>query len=74
MSENTNSTPQNEDLDLIQLFKLIGQSFKTLFNFFKSILNGLFRVVIYSLKPFVKAAIIKIALTILIFLTNGLRE
>ena len=54
MSENTNSTPQNEDLDLIQLFKLIGQSFKTLFNFFKSILNGLFRVVIYSLKPFVK--------------------
>ncbi|MDA8874179.1 hypothetical protein N9H78_00730 [Winogradskyella sp.] len=64
MSENTNSTPQNEDLDLIQLFKLIGQSFKTLFNFFKSILNGLFRVVIYSLKPFVKN--IKMVSTILI--------
>ena len=64
MSKNTNSTPQNEDLDLIQLFKLIGQSFKTLFNFFKSILNGLFRVVIYSLKPFVKN--IKMVSTILI--------
>ena len=53
MSKNTNSTSQNEELDLIQLFKLVGQSFKSLFNFFKSILNGLFRVVIYSFKPLV---------------------
>ena len=54
MSENTNSTPQNDEVDLGQLFKIIGQLFKSLFNFFKSILNDLFRVAIYSLKPFVK--------------------
>lgn len=54
MSDNTNSTPQNDEVDLGQLFKIIGQLFKSLFNFFKSILNDLFRVAIYSLKPFVK--------------------
>ena len=54
MSENTNSTPQNDEVDLGQLFKIIGQLFKSLINFFKSILNDLFRVAIYSLKPFVK--------------------
>ena len=53
MSKNTNSTPQNDEVDLGQLFKIIGQLFKSLFNFFKSILNDLFRVAIYSLKPFV---------------------
>ena len=74
MSKNTNSTPQNEDLDLIQLFKLIGQSFKTLFNFFKSILNGLFRVVIYSLKPFVKNIKMVSAILIISALTGFFLE
>ena len=53
MSKNTNSTPQNDEVDLGQLFKIIGQLFKSPFIFFKSILNDLFRVAIYSLKPFV---------------------
>ena len=76
MSDNTNSTPQNDEGDLGQLFKIIGQSFKSLFNFFKSILNDLFRVAIYSLKPFVNnikmiSAILIIAALIGFFLEKS---
>ena len=53
MSKNTNSTPQNDEADVGQLFKIIGQLFKDLFNFFKDISNSLFGIIIYALKPFV---------------------
>lgn len=53
MSENNKTTPQSEEVDLGQLFKVIGQLFKDLFNFFTGIFKGLFRTIIYALKPLV---------------------
>jgi len=54
MSENLNSAPQNEEVDLGQLFNMIGKVFKDLFNFIKNVANSLFKVLIYSLKPLVE--------------------
>ncbi|WP_299115606.1 hypothetical protein [uncultured Winogradskyella sp.] len=53
MSENTKPTPQNEEVDLGQLFKMIGQLFRDLSKFFRGIFVRLFRIIIYTLKPFV---------------------
>ena len=64
MSENSKPTPQSDEVDLGQLFNIIGQLFKDLFKFFESILKGMFRIVIYALKPFVNN--IKIVASVLV--------
>ena len=39
MSENKQPTPQNEEVDLGQLFKMIGNAFQKLFDFIASIIR-----------------------------------
>ncbi|WP_411766135.1 hypothetical protein [Winogradskyella sp. A3E31] len=54
MSENSKPTPQNEEVDLGQLFKMIGNAFQKLFDFIASIFKGLFHVLILILAHFFK--------------------
>ncbi len=65
MSEqNNNNAPQSEEIDLGQLFKLIGDAFNRFFNFIGNIFKGLFNLLIALLlfiqKHFVKFAIASI--------------
>jgi len=56
MSENTTPTTQNEEVDLGQLFKVIGKGFQNVFDFFALIFKGLFRVLILIIAHFFKKA------------------
>lgn len=49
MSENSKPTPQNEEVDLGQLFKIIGSTFQKVFDFIGSIFKGVFRLFILIL-------------------------
>lgn len=51
------NTPQNEEVDLGQLFKLIGNMFTNFFNFIGNIFKGLFNFLILVLIHFYKGAI-----------------
>jgi hypothetical protein len=53
MDQTKPNNPQNDEVDLGQLFNAIGRLFERLFQFIASIFKGLFSVVIYSLKPLV---------------------
>lgn len=53
MSDLKDTNPQNEEVDLGQLFNAIGKLFEKLFNFIASLFRGIFKVIIYSLKPLV---------------------
>ena len=53
MSENLPKGPQNEEVDLGQLFNAIGGLFERLFTFIGKTLKGIFKAIIYALKPFV---------------------
>lgn len=61
MSKDLPKTQQSEEVDLGQLFKLIGNAFKRLFNFIGSIFRGIFNLIILFLlfiqKHFIKFAI-----------------
>ena len=50
MSKDLPQPPQSEEVDLGQLFKLIGNAFDRLFKFIGSIFKALFSVIIYTLK------------------------
>ena len=50
MSKDLPQPPQSEEVDLGQLFKLIGNAFDRLFKFIGSIFKAVFSVVIYTLK------------------------
>ncbi|MFV0540884.1 MAG: hypothetical protein ACK5MZ_06560 [Aestuariibaculum sp.] len=54
MSKDSQPTQQSEEVDLGQLFKIIGKGFSNLFNFIGSIFVGLFNVVILLLQHFFK--------------------
>lgn len=47
-------TQQSEEVDLGQLFKLIGNAFDRLFKFIGSIFKAIFSVIIYTLKTLIK--------------------
>lgn len=64
MSEKLPQQPENEEVDLGQLFNAIGKLFEKLFNFIGRIFKGIFSAIIYSIKPFVKH--FKLVLVILI--------
>lgn len=49
MSENLKPTPKSEEVDLGQLFKMIGNAFQKLFDFIASIFKGLFHVLMLML-------------------------
>ena len=54
MSEQNKPTEQNDEVDLGQLFRLIGELFNGLFDFLGNVFHSLFKAFIYSLKPFVE--------------------
>ncbi len=49
MADQTNNSTNSDDVDLGQLFQLIGKGFQKLFNFIGSIFKGIFHVVILFL-------------------------
>ncbi|WP_178991321.1 hypothetical protein [Winogradskyella schleiferi] len=53
MSEKLPQQPQNEEVDLGQLFNAIGNLFQRLFNFIAKLFKGLFSIIIYAIKPLV---------------------
>lgn len=53
MSDKTKQSPQNDEVDLGQLFKMISQLFKSFIEFIKKTAKGLFRALIYGLKPLI---------------------
>ena len=53
MSDNIQPQNNSEEIDLGQLFKLIGNAFDRFINFIVSIFRGLFSVVIYALKAII---------------------
>ncbi|EDP69538.1 hypothetical protein FBALC1_00250 [Flavobacteriales bacterium ALC-1] len=53
MSDKLPQQPQNEEVDLGQLFNAIGKLFERLFNFIASIFKGIFSAIIYTIKPLV---------------------
>jgi len=53
MSEKLPQQQTSEEIDLGQLFKLIGNAFDKLFKFFMSIFKGIFSVIVYALKAIV---------------------
>ncbi len=61
MSKNLPEQPNSEEVDLGQLFKLIGNAFSRFFRFIGSILNGLFLAFVW-LVFFIKRHVIKIAI------------
>ena len=54
MSENLPTQPTSEEVDLGQLFNLIGNAFNKLFKFIGSIFKVLFSVLIYALKAIIE--------------------
>jgi hypothetical protein len=53
MSDKLPENTQNEEVDLGQLFNAIGRLFEKFFSFIKQILLGVFKIIIYALKPIV---------------------
>lgn len=53
MSERLPQQPENEEVDLGQLFNAIGRLFEKLFAFIASIFIGIFSAIIYVLKPLI---------------------
>ena len=53
MSKDLPQQPQSEEVDLGQLFKLIGNAFDRLFSFIGSIFKAIFSVFIYTLKAII---------------------
>lgn len=53
MSEKLPQQPENEEVDLGQLFNAIGRLFEKLFAFIWSIFKAIFSAIIFAIKPFV---------------------
>lgn len=53
MSDQIPQKPQNEEIDLGQLFNAIGRLFEKLFSFLSQVVKTLFSIIIYALKPLV---------------------
>lgn len=78
MSEKSPQPPQNEEVDLGQLFNAIGRLFEKLFSFIGKIFKGLFSVLIYALKPLVNnfklVAIVVMASGLIGFIIDKVNE
>ncbi len=70
MNKDTPQTQQSEEVDLGQLFKLIGNAFERFFKFIGSIFKGIFHVIILFLL-FIQEHIIKLAIVGIIGLSVG---
>jgi hypothetical protein len=67
----SNNTPSNDEIDLGQLFQMIGNGFKSLFNFFGNILKGIFHLIIQFLL-FIRKHFVKFLLAGILGLALGL--
>lgn len=67
MSEKLPQSPQNDEVDLGQLFNAIGKLFERFFNFIGKIFKGIFSAIIYGLKPIV--ANIKLICSVIVIAT-----
>ena len=56
MSEQNKPTPQNEEVDLGQLFKILGNTFQKIFGFLNEIFKGLFKILILFLAHLIQTA------------------
>ncbi len=66
---------ENEEVDLIQLFNLIGKSFERFFKFIGNIFKLIFKVSVYSLKPIVENfKVISISIMIAAIIGYGLEK
>ena len=71
MSKDSNQSQQSEEVDLGQLFKLIGNAFERFFNFIGSIFKGLFNLIIMFLL-FVKKHIVILGIAGIVGLAIGI--
>jgi len=78
MSDKLPQQPQNEEVDLGQLFNAIGKLFEKLFAFIGKILKSTFSIIIYALKPFVNnfklIAIVLMAATLIGFIVDKVNK
>jgi hypothetical protein len=78
MSDKLPQQPQDEEVDLGQLFNAIGRVFERLFSFLGKILKGLFSIIIYGLKPLVNnlklVAIILMASSLIGFIVDKVNK
>ncbi len=78
MSDKLPQEPQNEEVDLGQLFNAIGRLFEKLFVFIGKLFKGLFSAIIFALKPLVNnfklVAIVLMVAAILGFITEKFRK
>jgi hypothetical protein len=58
MSEKLPQDSQNEEVDLIQIFKYIGKFFDRIYNFFNSIFKGILTTIVYIIKAIIDNYII----------------
>ena len=73
MSKDLQQTPQSEEVDLIQFFKLIGNMFDRLFRFIGHIFKSIFSVIIYAIKAIINNfKIIVIAMVVAAAIGYGL--
>lgn len=71
MSKDSKQQQQSEEVDLGQLFKLIGNAFERFFNFIGSIIKGLFNLIIMFLL-FIKKHIVILGITGFVGLAMGI--
>ena len=74
MSEKLPQQPQNEEVDLGQLFNAIGKLFEKLFSFIGSIFKGILSAIIYVLKPLVEYFKLVVVVLIITFIVGYIYE
>jgi len=78
MSEKLPQQPQNEEVDLGQLFNAIGKIFEKLFNFIASIFKAILSAFVYVVKPLVEnfklVSIVLILIAILGYVYENFKE
>ena len=78
MSEKLPQQPENEEVDLGQLFNAIGNLFQKLFNFIGSIFKGIFSAIIFVIKPLIEnfkiISVVVILAAILGFVYEKIKE
>ncbi|WP_458628215.1 hypothetical protein [Winogradskyella sp. PC D3.3] len=74
MSEKLPQQPQNEEVDLGQLFNAIGKLFEKLFSFIGSIFKGILSTIIFVLKPLVEYYKLVAAVLIITFIVGYIYE
>ena len=70
MSKDLQEQPKSEEVDIIQIFNLIGNAFKSFFNFLLSILEYIFKIIII-LSLFIKRNLIVLVIAAVVGFIGG---